>query len=39
MTATHICARKVDRVIEEERAILAALAGIEKKPESEAEDD
>jgi hypothetical protein len=28
-----------DRVMEEDRAILAALAGIEKKSESEAEDD
>ena len=30
---------QVDRVMEEDRAILAALAGIEKKSESEAEDD
>jgi hypothetical protein len=30
---------QVDRIMEEERAILAALAGIEKKPESKAEDD
>jgi hypothetical protein len=28
-----------DRVMEEDRAILAALAGIEKKSESETEDD
>ena len=28
-----------DRVMEEDRAILAALAGIEKKSESEAEED
>jgi hypothetical protein len=39
MTATHICARKVDRVMEEDRVILAALAGTENKPEREAEDD
>ena len=30
---------QVDRVMEEDHAILAALAGIEKKSESEAEDD
>ena len=30
---------QVDRIMEEDRAILAALAGIEKKSESEAEDD
>ena len=30
---------QVDRIIEEDRAILAAHAGIEKKSESEAEDD
>ena len=30
---------QVDRIMEEDRAILAALAGIEKKPESEAEDE
>ena len=30
---------QVDRIMEEDRAILAALAGIEKKPESETEDD
>ena len=30
---------QVDRIMEEDHAILAALAGIEKKPESEAEDD
>ena len=30
---------QVDRVTEEDRAILAALAGIEKKSESEVEDD
>ena len=35
---THICARKVDRVVEEDRAILIALAGIDKKSMSEAED-
>ena len=29
----------VDRIMEEDHAILAALAGIENKPESEAEDD
>ena len=29
----------VDRIMEEDRAILAALAGTEKKPESETEDD
>ena len=29
----------VERVQEEDRAILAALSGIEKKSESEAEDD
>ena len=30
---------QIDRIMEEERAILAALAGIETKSESEAEDD
>ena len=30
---------QVDRVMEEDHAILAALAGIEKKSESEADDD
>ena len=30
---------QVDRIMEEDRAILAALAGIETKSESEAEDD
>ena len=30
---------QVDRVMEEDRAILAALAGIETKSESETEDD
>lgn len=30
---------QVGRVMEEGRVILAALAGIENKPESEAEDD
>lgn len=30
---------QVDRIMEEDRAILAALAGIEKKPEIETEDD
>ena len=30
---------QVDRVMEEDRAILAALAGIEKKTETEADDD
>jgi acyl dehydratase len=30
---------QVDRVMEEDQAILAALAGIEPKSESEAEDD
>ena len=30
---------QVDRIMEEDRAILAALAGTEKKPESETEDD
>jgi hypothetical protein len=30
---------QVDRIMEEDRAILAALAGIEKKSESETEDD
>ena len=30
---------QIDRIMEEDRAILAALAGIEKKPESEAEDE
>lgn len=30
---------QVDRVMEEDRVILAALAGIEKKSESKAEDD
>ena len=30
---------QVDRVMEEDQAILAALAGIETKSESEAEDD
>ena len=30
---------QVDRIMEEDHAILAALAGIEKKSESEAEDD
>ena len=30
---------QVDRIMEEDRAILAALAGIEKKSESGAEDD
>jgi hypothetical protein len=30
---------QVDRIMEEDCAILAALAGIEKKSESEAEDD
>ena len=29
---------QVDRIMEEDRAILAALAGIEKKSEREAED-
>ena len=38
MMATLICTQ-VDRVMEEGRAILAALAGTEKKPESETEDD
>jgi hypothetical protein len=30
---------QVDRIMEKDRAILAALAGIETKSESEAEDD
>ena len=30
---------QVDRIMEEYCAILAALAGIDRKPESEAEDD
>ena len=30
---------QIDRIMEEDRAILAALAGIDNKPESEAEDD
>jgi hypothetical protein len=30
---------QVDRVMEEDHAILAALAGIEKKSETEADDD
>ena len=30
---------QVDRIMEEDRAILAALAGIETKSESEAEDE
>ena len=30
---------QVDHIMEEDRAILAALAGIETKSESEAEDD
>ena len=30
---------QVERVMEEDRAILAALAGIEKKSEGEAEND
>ena len=30
---------QVDRVMEEDRAILAALAGIEKKSKCETEDD
>ena len=30
---------QLDRVMEEDRAILAALAGIEKKSKSETEDD
>ena len=30
---------QVDRIMEEDHAILAALAGIEKTPESETEDD
>ena len=30
---------QVDRIMEEDRTILAALAGIEKKPDGEAEDD
>jgi acyl dehydratase len=30
---------QVDRVMEEDQAILAALAGTEKKPEGETEDD
>ena len=30
---------QVDRIMEEDHAILAALAGIEKKSEDEAEDD
>ena len=30
---------QVDRVMEEDHAILAALAGIEKRSESETEDD
>ena len=39
MTATHIMRAQVDRVTEEDRTILAALAGIETKSESETEDD
>ena len=30
---------QVDRIMEEDREILAALAGVEEKHESEAEDD
>ena len=30
---------QVGRIMEEDRAILAALAGVEEKQESEAEDD
>ena len=30
---------QIDRIMEEERAILAALAGIDNKPASEAADD
>jgi hypothetical protein len=30
---------QVDRIMEEDRAILGTLAGIEKKSESEAEED